>query len=193
MRSKSSIMTTSWKTKAEAEDAEGRVTAAQTQILRKHHKKSRQKSPKSWEPVGLCWITSSSSWSTAGLWVWDWRRVNTNPLIMSEMVGISWYSHDKKKSSQAVYFRWIHGGDAAVRRGWSWWTWPTSAAELAPHIPTGSCNRKTWCLSDYGPEWPITMGGKEPEVDSYRFLKPDNSAAIWTEAQTADMPDQFKG
>lgn len=61
----------------------------------------------------------------------------------------------------------FHVWDTAVRRGWRWWTCPTSAAELAPHIPTGSCNRKTWCLSDYGPEWPITMWGKEPEVDRY--------------------------
>lgn len=36
---------------------------------------------------------------------------------------------------------------------------PTSAAELVPHIPTGSCNRKTWCLSDHGPEWPQQCQG----------------------------------
>lgn len=158
-------------------------SSTQTQILRKHHKKKQTKSPEKPEPVGLCWITSSSWRNTAGLWGWDERRVNTNPLIMSKMFGVSWYSnHKQKKSTQEVYFRSIHvgWGDTAVRRGWSWWTWPTSAAELAPHIPTGSCNRKTWCLSAHGPEWPITMGGKELEV----HWSPINSADIWTEAQT---------
>lgn len=162
-----SIMTTSWTTKADAGDAEGRVTAAhKTLILRQHHKKKQTKSPKSWKPVGWCWITStSSSWrTTAALWGLEW--VNTNPLILSKMFGISWYTHHKinhHKQFISGEFMW-EGGDTAVRKGWSWWTWPTSAAELAPHIPTGSCNRKTWCLSDYRPEWPRTIGGKEPEV-----------------------------
>jgi len=33
--------------------------------------------------------------------------------------------------------------NTAVRRGWIGQTGPTSSAELAPHIPTGPCNRKT--------------------------------------------------
>lgn len=72
------------------------------------------------------------------------------------------------------------GGGTAVRRGWRWLTWPTSAAELAPHIPTGSCNRKTWCLSDYRPEWPVTMGGKESEFHSWGVWGSHDSAEVWT-------------
>lgn len=108
--------------------------------------------------------------SAAGLWGLgmglEKRRVITNPWIMSKM--FSWHLHNNIITSTGLFQMnscGIGGGDTAVRTGWSWWTWPTSAAELAPHIPTGSCNRKTWCLSDYGPEWPITMAGKEPGVD----------------------------
>lgn len=49
-----SIMTTSWTTKADAGDAEGRVTAAhKTLILRQHHKKKADKKPKKLKTSGL--------------------------------------------------------------------------------------------------------------------------------------------
>lgn len=103
MGTTSSIMTTSWTTNADAGDAEGRVTAAhKTHILRQRHKKKQTRSPKSWKPVGWCWITStSSSWrTTAALWVLEW--VNTNPLILSKMFGISGYSHHKISHKQFI-------------------------------------------------------------------------------------------
>lgn len=77
------------------------------------------------------------------------RRVITNPLIISKM--FSRHLHHNIITSTGLFQMNScrrRRGHTAVRIGWSWWTWPTSAAELAPHIPTGSCNRKTWCLSD---------------------------------------------
>jgi len=72
-----------------------------------------------------------------------WGLVEHKPTDYAKMVGISFHSNHK-----TIITRW---GSSCGRRTHRWERGVdglTSAAELAPHIPTGSCNRKTWCLSD---------------------------------------------
>lgn len=132
-----------------------------TQFLVVHHKnkknkKKENKSPHSQEPGGLCWITTSRQQDFC-VWGRDYWGMNTNPLRRPKVSAVA--DIHNRNISQHKQLNWC--GTAGLlqlekARG-GWWAGPTSAAALVPHIPTGSCNRKTWCLSAHRPEWPITM------------------------------------